>query len=94
MATIDCCDHMFCTDCIKKWAEIKNCCPNCRKRFTKIFLHKNIDGKRADETIKRADETIEVEDKDELDDDEDGVFDTLSEFLAHMREGLLMPLFH
>ena len=30
------CDHAFCFDCIKKWSEVTNLCPTCKKPFTKI----------------------------------------------------------
>ena len=34
-AVLDC-DHFFCLACIKKWAEIENTCPLCKKRFSCI----------------------------------------------------------
>ncbi len=26
------CDHIFCSECLKKWLQIKNECPNCKKQ--------------------------------------------------------------
>ena len=36
LAAINICDHMFCFDCIEKWADRENTCPLCKKRFIKI----------------------------------------------------------
>lgn len=36
LAKIVGCDHLFCFDCIEKWAERENSCPLCKVRFTKI----------------------------------------------------------
>lgn len=36
VASINACDHVFCFDCIEKWAERENTCPLCKVRFTKI----------------------------------------------------------
>ncbi len=38
---IDCCGHLFCVKCIKKWScvsimQSENTCPECKKRFTCI----------------------------------------------------------
>jgi len=30
---LDCCLHVFCFDCITKWANKENTCPLCKKRF-------------------------------------------------------------
>ena len=34
------CKHIFCYTCIKEWAKIKNVCPMCRMKFTKILSSK------------------------------------------------------
>lgn len=36
LATIDVCSHMFCFDCICKWADRENTCPLCKSRFAKV----------------------------------------------------------
>jgi Ring finger domain len=36
LASVSGCDHLFCFDCIEKWAERENTCPLCKVRFTKI----------------------------------------------------------
>ena len=36
VASINACEHVFCFDCIEKWAERENTCPLCKVRFTKI----------------------------------------------------------
>jgi hypothetical protein len=38
---INCCPHLFCLKCIKKWSEVisnqsENSCPICKSRFSKI----------------------------------------------------------
>lgn len=35
-AEIEPCLHVFCMECITKWAEIENTCPNCKQEFNKI----------------------------------------------------------
>ena len=32
------CTHIFCLKCLKMWKKIKNTCPYCRKKFSKIYL--------------------------------------------------------
>ena len=52
---IDCCEHMFCYKCIKKWMGSSNVCPLCKARvssLTKVIKGKNT-GKG--EKIKRKD---------------------------------------
>ena len=37
MATIECCEHRFCYECIYNWAlKSSNTCPNCKKKFNSI----------------------------------------------------------
>lgn len=36
LASINGCEHLFCFECIEKWAERENSCPLCKVRFTKI----------------------------------------------------------
>uniref|UniRef100_A0A6U5IB81 RING-type domain-containing protein n=1 Tax=Corethron hystrix TaxID=216773 RepID=A0A6U5IB81_9STRA len=36
LAMINKCEHLFCFECIEKWAEHENTCPLCKERFTKI----------------------------------------------------------
>jgi len=35
-ASIDCCNHKYCTDCIETWAKTENSCPQCKKKFSTI----------------------------------------------------------
>lgn len=38
LAKIECCNHVFCKDCIHEWAfKTENTCPNCKKSFNKII---------------------------------------------------------
>ena len=38
-ARIDSCDHKFCFECIKAWADkCENSCPNCKKKFKVIIV--------------------------------------------------------
>lgn len=34
---LDSCQHLFCVECIKQWAEIETKCPLCKARFTVIY---------------------------------------------------------
>uniref|UniRef100_A0A6S8JAS2 RING-type domain-containing protein n=1 Tax=Amphora coffeiformis TaxID=265554 RepID=A0A6S8JAS2_9STRA len=41
ISSINGCEHMFCFDCIGKWADRENTCPLCKCRFTSISrVHK------------------------------------------------------
>lgn len=41
VSSISGCEHMFCFDCIGKWADRENTCPLCKCRFTSIMrVHK------------------------------------------------------
>lgn len=33
---LDSCKHVFCLDCILKWADIENSCPLCKQRFSQV----------------------------------------------------------
>jgi len=33
---LDSCNHVFCSDCIRKWAKTENTCPQCKRRFKSI----------------------------------------------------------
>lgn len=56
-AKLDCCQHTFCFDCIKKWGEKSNECPVCRRRYHRISSHES--------TTENTDEvTVEVPDRD------------------------------
>jgi len=33
---LDSCTHIFCFDCIARWAETENTCPFCKKRFASV----------------------------------------------------------
>jgi len=35
-ARINCCNHIFCFDCIKEWTDVANQCPLCKKRISRI----------------------------------------------------------
>lgn len=36
VAKINCCDHVFCFDCILQWSKVENTCPLCKSRFESI----------------------------------------------------------
>jgi hypothetical protein len=36
--TLDCCSHQFHENCIKKWSEMTNLCPLCKRRFNSIKI--------------------------------------------------------
>jgi hypothetical protein len=44
---IDCCQHRYCFDCIQKWSENSNTCPQCKRRFKKIVKTTVKTGKKA-----------------------------------------------
>jgi hypothetical protein len=35
-ARINCCNHIFCFDCIREWTDVANQCPLCKKRISRI----------------------------------------------------------
>ena len=37
MSSIDCCDHLFCFECIEMWTISSTKCPACEKKIRKIF---------------------------------------------------------
>ena len=36
LGELDSCAHAYCFDCISKWAESSNTCPQCKRRFKKL----------------------------------------------------------
>ena len=67
-ATINCCEHEFCLDCIKEWSKIKNECPLCKKIFNQIkFRLPGTDLKSNDPTNFDTIEVENVEEEDPLD---------------------------
>lgn len=36
LATVNGCEHLFCFECIEKWADRENTCPLCKERFSEI----------------------------------------------------------
>lgn len=39
VAKTDSCDHRFCYDCLKEWAQINTECPICKKKFREIYQY-------------------------------------------------------
>jgi hypothetical protein len=50
-ATISGCDHVFCFDCIGKWADRENTCPLCKSRFTSINRVHKVKRKKGEKRI-------------------------------------------
>lgn len=48
---IDCCEHIYCKECITQWVETKtNCCPQCKKRVS-VITAKDILGRNIELTV-------------------------------------------
>ena len=67
---IECCNHAFCFECIKRWSETENTCPMCKKRFNaikrKLFIQpKNILKKNTNKLLD-DEETIEIPDTNQV----------------------------
>ena len=74
-ATIDCCQHKFCFQCIDTWSETKRECPLCRKEFTSIeFQGRIIDCEEIEAPEDEFDDLIDIIEYI----DENGVVHTLS----------------
>jgi len=58
-ARINCCNHIFCFDCIKDWSERANQCPLCKKRFSKIQKYSRSGVKINEMRIKFKDQDFE-----------------------------------
>lgn len=47
LATLDCCDHVYCFECIHTWVDkSESKCPQCKKEIKNI-IHKDAEGKDA-----------------------------------------------
>lgn len=33
---MDCCDHMYCFSCIRRWCDVENSCPMCKRPITSL----------------------------------------------------------
>jgi len=53
---LDCCKHAYCFDCIFKWSESSNTCPQCKRRISKISKINSESGKtESTKKIKKRD---------------------------------------
>ena len=78
-ASIDCCDHKYCTGCITQWANTENSCPQCKKKFKSITaLKKN---------CKRKTVSTNVEDKRQRPDNPDDPDPTMQTVRDIIRSG-------
>ena len=49
--SLDCCDHIYCNECIKKWVtDVENSCPQC-KRSVKQLISKDNNGNEVKENV-------------------------------------------
>ncbi|VUZ49783.1 unnamed protein product [Hymenolepis diminuta] len=55
-----CCRHKFCYNCLKRWAEINNSCPLCRKRFQEMLIY-NRNGSKRENIVPRIPQAIPTE---------------------------------
>lgn len=39
-ASLDCCGHKYCNECISEWAKTENSCPQCKRKFNTISHNK------------------------------------------------------
>lgn len=62
LAGISGCEHMFCFECIEKWAERENSCPLCKNRFTKIdrVNKKKSKGQKNTKRVKQRDQRSDL----------------------------------
>jgi len=51
---INSCDHKYCYDCIKRWADETNTCPQCKKRFTKLERIPPVNGEDTNTNQRRS----------------------------------------
>lgn len=42
---LDCCNHMYCVNCITTWSKTSNTCPQCKRRFKRIDSY-NLEGNK------------------------------------------------
>ena len=81
LSTTDVCNHRFCFECIKRWSEINNKCPFCKRQFTEVFHDFKEDNTHSilkvecsvtcDEDYDVDDESIEIDESIESDEDVD-----------------------
>ena len=51
VSSINGCDHLFCFDCIGKWADRENTCPLCKTRFTSISRVHKVKKRKGEKTV-------------------------------------------
>jgi len=53
---LDCCKHAYCFDCIVKWSDSSNTCPQCKRRIKRIAKTETATGKKVNtKYIKKRD---------------------------------------
>lgn len=56
LAVVKGCEHTYCVHCILKWASLKDDahCPTCKKPFSNLFVHRQLDGALTDFQIEES----------------------------------------
>ncbi len=63
LAVLNNCDHRYCTECIQKWCDRENSCPQCKKKITFIDIPGRKRRKRiVDKSLQHEEDNILPED--------------------------------